>query len=81
MKTKSTKRVDEYRTDVTLHLIRIGGDIEHIKEDMSEVKEQLTKINGRVRETESSITAIKAIGSTITVVIGVILTWLGIDKG
>ena len=70
----------EFETDITLHLIRIGGDIEHIKEDMSEVKDQLKKINGRVRDNEKELSWMKGIGGTFVFVIGVILTWLGIDK-
>jgi hypothetical protein len=70
----------EFETDITLHLIRIGGDIEHIKEDMSEVKSQLKKINGRVRDNEKELSWMKGIGGTFVFVIGAILTWLGIDK-
>jgi len=77
MKTKSTK---EFETDITLHLIRIGGDVEHIKEDMTEVKEHLSKINGRVRQNEKDVSWIKGIGGTFVFVVSALLTWLGIDK-
>ena len=75
MKTKNI-RDKEFQTDVTLHLIRIGGDVEHIKEDISEVKDHLSKINGRVRENEKQISWMQGIGVTITFIIGSILTWL-----
>ena len=34
MKTKS---IDEYRLDVTTHLIRISGDLEHIKVNVESI--------------------------------------------
>ena len=64
---------EEYRNDITLHLVRIIGDLEHIKEKVTSNNEHLEKINGRVRDTEKNITAIKSIGSTLTFIIGVIL--------
>ena len=70
----------EFETDITLHLIRIGGDIEHIKEDISEVKDQLKKINGRVRENEKELSWMKGIGGTFVFIISAVLTWLGIEK-
>ena len=77
MKTKS---IDEYRLDVTTHLIRISGDLEHIKENVESINNHLNQINGRVRETEKQISWMKGIGSTFVFIIGVILTWIGIDK-
>ena len=77
MKSKS---VEEYRDNITLHLVRISGDVEHIKEKVIANNKHLEKINGRVRDTEKSITMIKSIGSTITFVMGTILTWLGVQK-
>ena len=65
---------NEYDTILYLHVL------EHIKEDMSEVKDQLKKINGRVRDNEKELSWMKGIGGTFVFVIGVILTWLGIDK-
>ena len=79
MKTKSTKD-KEFQTDVTLHLIRIGGDVERIKEDIIDIKSHLSSINGRVRQNEKDISWVKGIGGTFVFLIGVILTWLGIDK-
>ena len=77
MKTKST---EEYRNEVTLHLVRITGELSHIREKVEANHRHLEKINGRLTTAEHSITAIKTIGTTLTLVIGVILTWLGIQK-
>ena len=74
------KQVEKYREDITLHLTRISSDIEHIKEKVDLTNEHLEKINGRLRTAENNITAIKTIGSTLAVVIGSLLTWIGIDK-
>ena len=70
----------EFETDITVHLIRIGSDIEHIKKDVAGIEDHLSKMNGRVRENEKSISGIKAVGGTLTVIIGAVLTWFGIDK-
>jgi len=75
-----SKSTEKYREDITLHLVRISGDIEHIKEKVNSNNNHLEKINGRVRDTEKSVTAIKSIGSTLTFIIGVVLTWLGVQK-
>ena len=77
MKTKST---EEYRNEVTVHLVRITGELAHIREKVEENHAHLEKINGRLTTAEHSVTAIKTIGSTLTIVIGAILTWLGIDR-
>ena len=77
MKIKST---EEYRNEVTLHLVRITGELAHIREKVEANHTHLEKINGRLTTTEHSVTAIKTIGTTLTLVIGTILTWLGLDK-
>tara|TARA_R110002020_G_scaffold466550_1_gene689177 strand:+ start:1143 stop:1376 length:234 start_codon:yes stop_codon:yes gene_type:complete len=77
MKTESTK---EILTELTLHITRISGDIEHIKDKVNDNNKHLEKINGRLRSAENSITAMKSIGSTLTFIIGVILTWLGVQE-
>ena len=77
MKTKS---INEYRLDVTTHLIRISGDLEHIKENVDSINTHLEKLNGRVRDNERQISWMKGIGGTLVFVIGVILTWFGIEK-
>ena len=78
--TKRNKKTEEYRTNITLNLIRISGDVEHMKESLISVVEHLEKINGRVRVAENNITGIKATGFTLYTVIGLILTWLGLKN-
>ena len=70
--------LEEYRSNITLHLTRISGDIEHIKEKVNANNKHLERINGRLRTAENSITAIKTVGTTVTLIIGIILTWLGV---
>ena len=72
--------IEQYRNNITLHLTRISGDIEHIKEKVNDNNRHLEKINGRLRAAEKDITAVKTVGGTITFIIGVVLAWLGIDK-
>jgi len=71
---------EQYRNNITLHLARISGDIEHIKEKVNDNNKHLEKINGRLRTAENDIIAVKTVGGTITFLIGVVLAWLGIDK-
>ena len=78
--TKRIERTEEYRNDVTIHLVNICGDLAHIKEKVEANNKHLEKINGRLRDAENSITAIKTIGTTLTFVVGCILTWFGIQK-
>ena len=78
--TTRLRKIEEYRDNITLHLVRISGDVEHIKEKVIANNNHLESINGRVRSTEKNITMIKSVGSTITFVMGTILTWLGIQK-
>jgi len=80
-------KIDEYRNNITLHLTRmsgniakISGDIEHIKEKVNDNNNQLKAQNSRIRKNEASISWIKGVGTTITFIIGSILTWLNIDK-
>jgi len=77
MKIKST---EEYRNEVTLHLVRITGELAHIREKVEANHAHLEKINGRLTTAEHSITAMKTIGSTLTIIIGIVLTWLGVQK-
>ena len=77
MKTKST---EEYRNLVTIHLVKITGELVHIREKVEENHAHLKKINGRLTTAEHSITAMKTIGSTLTFIVGAILTWLGVHK-
>mgnify|MGYP003133640308 FL=1 len=72
--------IDEYRNNITMHLTRMSGDLEHIKEKVNENNRHLEKINGRLRRAENNISSMKAIGITLYSIIAIILTWLGIDK-
>ena len=78
--TIEMESTEEYRTNTTVHLVRISGDVEHMKESLTSVVTHLERINGRLRIAENNVTALKTIGSTLTVVIGIILTWLGVSK-
>ena len=78
--TRNMKSTEEYRSEVTLHLTRITGELAHIREKVEANHRHLEKINGRLTTAEHSITAMKTIGTTLTIVIGTILTWLGLDK-
>ena len=73
-------RMTDFERDITLHLTKICSDIEHIKEKVDENNRHLLRLNGRVRENEKQISWIKGIGSTIVFVIGIVLTWIGIEK-
>ena len=71
---------EEYRNNITLHLMRISWDIEHIKEKVGDINNHLVRLNGRVTETEKQVSWIKGIGGAIVFAIGVVLTWIGIEK-
>ena len=76
--TKHMENTEKYRSDITLHLVRISGDVEHIKESLGSVINHLEKINGRLRYAENSISAIKAIGITITTLLTIAIGFVGI---
>tara|TARA_R100001443_G_C3353852_1_gene177415 strand:+ start:840 stop:1025 length:186 start_codon:yes stop_codon:yes gene_type:complete len=44
------------------------------------IRNRVDQINGRVNKAENDITAIKTTGVTLSALIGVILTWLGVNK-
>ena len=71
-------KVDEYRTNITLHLTRMSGDIEHIKEKVNDNNKHLLTLNGRVRNNEVAISRIKGIGGTLSAIILALLGWLKI---
>ena len=68
-------KVDEYRNNITLHLTRMSGDIEHIKEKVNDNNKHLLNLNGRVRNNEVAISRIKGIGGTISAIIIAVLSW------
>ena len=73
-------KIEEYRNNITLHLTRMSGDIEHIKEKVNDNNDQLKAQNGRIRKNEVSVSWIKGIGTAITFVIWSILTWFGFGE-
>ena len=75
------KSLEEYRDNITVHLTRISGDIEYIKEKVSDNNKHLEKINGRLRTAENNITSMKSVGFTLYAIIGIVLTWLGVRDG
>ena len=64
---------DEYREAVIVHL-------QYIKERVDANHEHLLRLNGRVVKNERAITKIFAIGSTISFIFTLILTYLGIRE-
>ena len=68
-------KVDEYRTNITLHLTRMSGDIEHIKEKVNDNNKHLLRLNGRVKDNEVAISRMKGIGGTLSAIIIAILGW------
>ena len=68
-------KIEEYRNNITLHLTRMSGDIEHIKEKVNDNNKHLLNLNGRVRNNEVAISRIKGIGGTISAIIIAILGW------
>jgi hypothetical protein len=71
--TRVSEKLNHYRDDVMTHL-------KYIKERVDANHRHLENVNGRLRDAENSITGIKATGSTFTLIIGAILTWLGYHK-
>tara|TARA_R100000781_G_C4078212_1_gene126812 strand:- start:1532 stop:1741 length:210 start_codon:yes stop_codon:yes gene_type:complete len=67
------KNVNEYRDEVMTHL-------EYIKEKVDKNYSHLERVNGRLNKAENDITAIKTTGITLSALIGIVLTWLGLQK-
>ena len=78
--TIEMKSTEEYRTNTTVHLVRISGDVEHMKERLDSVVTHLEKINGRLRVAENSITAHKAVGITMVTVLTLAISLVGIIR-
>ena len=68
-----SKEISKYRDGVMTHL-------KYIKEKVDENHSHLAKLNDRVRKTESSISWMKGIGTTITFLLGTLFAWFKIDK-
>ena len=73
-------KVEEYRTNITLHLTRMSGDLEHIKEKVNDNNKHLLNLNGRVRNNEVAISRMKGIGGTLSAIILAILGWFKIGN-
>ena len=71
--TKLDKEISLYRNDVITHL-------KYIKEKVNDNHSHLIRLNDRVRKTESSISWIKGIGTTITFLIGSLLAWFNANN-
>ena len=74
MKTKNTN----FETDITLHLTRISGDVEHIKERVDVAVKHLELMNGRLRAAENSLAAHKAVGISMVTVLSLAINLIGI---
>ena len=68
-----SKDTSKYRDEVMTHL-------KYIKEKVDANHSHLAKLNDRVRKTESSISWMKGIGTTVTFVIGLLFTWFKVNK-
>ena len=77
MKTRSTKDILD---DLTLHIVRMSGDIEHIKEKVDVAVNHLELMNGRLRTAENSLAAHKAVGITMVTVLTLAISIVGLLK-
>ena len=68
-----SNELNRYRDEVMIHL-------KYIKEKVEANHQHLEKVNGRLSESEHNITAMKTVGTTVSVLIGIILTYLGVRK-
>jgi len=70
MKTKNT---NEFRGEVMTHL-------NYIKEKVDANFHHLEKVNGRLNKAENNISKIVAIGTTVSFIIGISITLIGVFK-
>ena len=68
-----SKDISKYRDEVMTHL-------KYIKEKVNANHSHLSKLNDRVRKTESSISLMKGIGTTVTFIVGLLFTWFKTNK-
>ena len=68
-----SNELNRYRDEVMIHL-------KYIKEKVEANHQHLEKVNRRLSESEHNITAMKTVGTTVSVLIGIILTYLGVRK-
>ena len=77
------KEVDSYRYIIRSRLEELtiintdqGSDIKHIKEALDEVKVLLKEQNGRLRNLESSMAGVRAIGALVSVIFSSLFGYL-----
>ena len=68
----------DFETDITLHLTRISGDVEHIKERVDIVVRHLEQMNGRLRVAENSLASHKAVGITVVTALTIAISVIGV---
>ena len=68
-----SKDISKYRDEVMTHL-------KYIKEKVDANHSHLAKLNDRVRKTESSISWMKGIGTTVTFIVGLLFNWFKKNK-
>tara|TARA_Y100001938_G_C7964526_1_gene366109 strand:+ start:195 stop:410 length:216 start_codon:yes stop_codon:yes gene_type:complete len=66
-------KLDEYRENITLHLVRITGDLEYLKEKVDKCENHLDTINGRVRKTEKQVYWIFGVGAAVSSVLSYLI--------
>jgi len=76
--TIEMESIDEYRTNITVHLVRISSDVEHIKQDLKAVISHLELMNGRLRTAENSLASHKAVGITAVTALTIAISVIGI---
>ena len=76
--TMEIESTEEYRTNITVHLVRISSDVEHIKQDLKAVISHLELMNGRLRTAENSLAAHKAVGITAVTALTIAISVIGI---
>ena len=71
-----TKKVAEHREMVLTSLSEIKSELIHIKETGDKNEKWLSKLNGRVRKTENSISAIQGVGAIGVILFGGFITYV-----
>jgi hypothetical protein len=66
----------EHREFVSVTLAEMQSDIKHIKELCERNEKWLSKLNGRVRKTESQISTIQGIGAIAFILFSSFLTYV-----
>jgi hypothetical protein len=69
-------RMDSRLEELTVMNAKQNSDITHIKDSVDEIKTLIKEQNGRVRNLEISMSGIKAIGTTVSVVLSSLVGYL-----